>query len=140
MRILYLKLMFQILNNFIDSLKKLDSMIGMKDVKRNIISQIKYYFVNKSRKVESLDKQEFFHTTLLGPPGSGKTTVAEHLADIWMSLGVLNPKNKNKKPNTIEDEKVKSSKLYTNLKKDNENISKDLAKKERRCKRFSIKT
>lgn len=108
------------------SLKKLDSMIGMNEVKKNIISQIKYYFVNKSRKVNSLDKQEFFHTTLLGPPGSGKTTVAEYLADIWMNLGFLNPKNKNKKPNNIDDEKIKSSKLYTNLKKDNDDVSKKL--------------
>ena len=63
-------------DDLICSLKKLDSMIGMAEVKKNIISQIKYYFVNKSRKIHSLDKQEFFHTTLLGPPGSGKTTVA----------------------------------------------------------------
>jgi SpoVK/Ycf46/Vps4 family AAA+-type ATPase len=117
-------------DGLINSLKKLDGMIGMSEVKKNIISQIKYYFVNKSRKVHSLDKQEFFHTTLLGPPGSGKTTVAEHLADIWMSLGVLNPKKVNKKDNDLDEEKIKSSKIYTSLKKDNENISKDMANKE----------
>ncbi len=116
-------------DELINSLKKLDSMIGMNDVKKNIISQIKYYFVNKSRKVHSLDKQEFFHTTLLGPPGSGKTTVAEHLADIWMSLGVLNPKKSKSQSSkdNIEEEKIKKSKIYCNLKKENEDISKKLA-------------
>ena len=95
----------------IKSLKNLDSMIGMNDVKKNIISQIKYYFVNKSRKINSLDKQEFFHTTLLGAPGSGKTTVAEYLAEIWMNLGVLNPKKSNdQSSNEVNEEKIKSSK------------------------------
>lgn len=121
------------------SLKKLDSMIGMNEVKKNIISQIKYYFINKSRKVNSLDKQEFFHTTLLGPPGSGKTTVAEYLADIWMNLGVLNPKNKNKKTNTIDEEKIKSSKLYTNLKKDNDDVSKSLNDKDNELTNIQLK-
>jgi SpoVK/Ycf46/Vps4 family AAA+-type ATPase len=125
-------------NDLIESLKKLDSMIGMKDVKKNIISQIKYYFVNKSRKVESLDKQEFFHTTLLGPPGSGKTTVAEHLAEIWMNLGVLNPKNKNKKDD-VDEEKIKSSKIYTNLKKDKEDISKQLTTTQNDLSEFQSK-
>jgi hypothetical protein len=110
------------------SLKKLDAMIGMSDVKKNIISQIKYYFVNKSRKVHSLDKQEFFHTTLLGPPGSGKTTVAEYLADIWMNLGVLNPKKSKEASDSekFDEEKIKSSKIFNNLKKDNEDVSKKL--------------
>ena len=126
-------------DELLSSLKKLDCMIGMSDVKKNIISQIKYYFVNKSRKIHSLDKQEFFHTTLLGPPGSGKTTVAEHLADIWMNLGVLNPKNKNKNIENIDEEKIKSSNIYTNLKKDNENINKNLSEKENDLSDFQSK-
>ena len=75
---------------FINSLKSLQNMIGMKDFKDNIISQIKYYFLNKARNVDSLDSH-MFHTVLLGSPGSGKTTAAEILADIWMNLGVLKP-------------------------------------------------
>jgi SpoVK/Ycf46/Vps4 family AAA+-type ATPase len=84
------------LNGFINSLKSLNSMIGMNDLKNNIVSQIKYYFVNQFRlsKLENPPKElQMFHTVLLGPPGCGKTTAAEILANIWMNLGVLKQEN-----------------------------------------------
>jgi len=80
------------LNGFVNSLKSLNSMIGMNDFKNNIVSQIKYYFVNQFRlsKLENTPKElQMFHTVLLGSPGCGKTTAAEILANIWINLGVL---------------------------------------------------
>ena len=56
-----------------------------------------------------------------------------------MNLGVLNPKNKNKNSENIDEEKIKSSKIYTTLKKDNENISKDLSVKENELSDFQSK-
>lgn len=103
-------------DDFIESLEKLDKMIGMKEVKDNMVSQVKYYLLNKYRNVKSTDKQEFFHTVLLGPPGSGKTTVAEVLADIWISMGVLDTKDP---IGSKDDEKILKSETYKKLEKKN---------------------
>lgn len=75
-------------NGLIKSLKKLEKVIGMNSAKKTIITQIKYYLVNKSRSMNNLDSH-MFHTTVLGPPGCGKTTLAEILAEIWVCLGIL---------------------------------------------------
>lgn len=71
------------------SLLKLDKLIGMKNVKDSIISQIKYYLINKSRNNTIKKDCHMFHTTVLGPPGSGKTTLVEILTEIWICLGLV---------------------------------------------------
>lgn len=71
------------------SLLKLDKIIGMKNVKDSIISQIKYYLINKSRNNTIKKDCHMFHTTVLGPPGSGKTTLVEILTEIWICLGLV---------------------------------------------------
>jgi len=84
----------------VNSLNELDRMIGMNKIKEQIISQIKFYLVNKYRKTVGLDSH-MFHTTLTGPPGCGKTSIAEILAKIWVSLGLIEYKPEVKK---VEDE------------------------------------
>ena len=88
---------------FVTSLLKLNNLIGMEKVKQTIISQIKYYLINKSRNVHGLDSH-MFHTTVLGTPGCGKTTLVEILCEIWVCLGIL----KNTE-NVSKNEDLKSS-------------------------------
>jgi SpoVK/Ycf46/Vps4 family AAA+-type ATPase len=65
------------------SLIDLNNMIGMKDLKENIVDQILYYIqdINKSG--------DFMHTVIYGPPGTGKTEIAKIIGQIFSNLGVL---------------------------------------------------
>ncbi len=66
-------------------LKTLDGLIGMKDLKESIVSQIQFIITTGGQ----LDSH-FLNTSLVGPPGTGKTTVAEILHKIWLSLDIFN--------------------------------------------------
>lgn len=65
------------------SLIDLNTMIGMKDLKENVVDQILYYIqdINKSG--------DFMHTVIYGPPGTGKTEIAKIIGQIFSKLGVL---------------------------------------------------
>ena len=66
----------------IEPLEKLNNLIGMEDIKQNIIDQILFY-------AQDLNTNEMMHICLTGPPGVGKTTVGKILAEIYCSLGFL---------------------------------------------------
>tara|TARA_B100000214_G_scaffold359793_1_gene321570 strand:- start:554 stop:1453 length:900 start_codon:yes stop_codon:yes gene_type:complete len=66
-------------------LKTLDGLIGMDELKQSIVSQIQF-IITTGGQMDS----HFLNTTLIGPPGTGKTTVAEILYKIWMSLDIFN--------------------------------------------------
>ena len=66
----------------IEPLKKLNNLIGMEDIKKNIIDQILFYS-------QELNTNEMMHICLTGPPGIGKTTVGKILAELYCSMGFL---------------------------------------------------
>jgi SpoVK/Ycf46/Vps4 family AAA+-type ATPase len=70
-----------------EPLKELNNMIGMADLKNNIVDQI-LYFVQELHKNKN-NTGDFMHTVIYGPPGTGKTEIAKMLGKIYSNIGIL---------------------------------------------------
>lgn len=73
-------------------LEELDSMIGMKSLKETVFYQVIYYLQNMHTRNKN---SEYLHTIITGLPGTGKTTVAKIIGNIYTNLGVLSRKGVN---------------------------------------------
>jgi SpoVK/Ycf46/Vps4 family AAA+-type ATPase len=80
----------------LNSLDELDSMIGMNSFKEDVIDCIKTYIWNCVEMDENGKpvKQGRQHIIISGPPGCGKTTLAKHIAKIFVSLGYIKKREK----------------------------------------------
>lgn len=67
-------------------LEKLNRLIGMESLKKNIIDQLLFFS-------QQLNSNEMMHTCLTGPPGVGKTTLGKILAELYCSMGFLSTDN-----------------------------------------------
>jgi SpoVK/Ycf46/Vps4 family AAA+-type ATPase len=67
-------------------LNELNNMIGMKDMKENVVDQLLYYIQDLHN--NSLNG-DFMHTVIYGPPGTGKTEIAKIIGRIFCNLGIL---------------------------------------------------
>ena len=69
-------------------LNELNNMIGMKELKENIVDQIIFYIQNLHT-LKSDKGNDFMHTVIYGPPGTGKTEIAKIIGSIFSKMGIL---------------------------------------------------
>lgn len=71
-------------------LEELNNLVGMENIKNDIRSLINIINVNNLRRKEGLPEQKLsLHSVFIGPPGTGKTTIARILSNIYHSLDLL---------------------------------------------------
>ena len=63
-------------------LVQLNNMIGLTDLKKSVLDQLLYF-------AQSLCVNDFKHTALFGPPGTGKTEVAKIIGKMYSKIGIL---------------------------------------------------
>lgn len=64
---------------------ELDAMIGMHTLKKSVLEQLLYYLQGLHN-----GGDDYKHTVIFGPPGTGKTEVAKVLGSIYSKIGVIN--------------------------------------------------
>jgi ATP-dependent Clp protease ATP-binding subunit ClpA len=91
----------KILYNIIEPLKELNKLIGLEDIKNNVIDNCLYiargYNSNKCNSCIDcennvacvMNSKEMLHTVILGPPGVGKTEFAKILTKIYSKIGLI---------------------------------------------------
>ena len=75
----------KVLNRCLNNLIKLNSMIGMKAIKQNVVNLFFFYLQD----FYGEEKKQMLHTIIEGTPGSGKTEVAQILAKLYYDLGIV---------------------------------------------------
>lgn len=96
------------LSKLVEPLEKLNSMIGLTNIKKNLVGQIIYHL----QKLDNVD-DDMMHTVIQGSPGVGKTMLGHILGDIYFNMGIIkgNKKRGRNGNNKYEFKVVKRSDL-----------------------------
>lgn len=103
------KITFNRTNKLVTALDNLNSIIGHKKLKDQIVDQI--YYISGCKKSNNPLDFPMLNTVLYGPPGVGKTTLCHAIARIWMAMNVL-PKYS---VSESEEEELKKEKETSNI-------------------------
>lgn len=100
---MYFDINLRLLCNLVEPLTKLKNMVGMKNVKTNMVNQIVFFLQGFNRKEkcnECLDciygltcskglNDDMLHTVITGSPGTGKTELGKILGQVYKAMGIL---------------------------------------------------
>jgi hypothetical protein len=80
----YFNIDLKVLYNIVEPLKELEEMVGLTEIKTNIVKKIVFYIQHLENR-----NNEYLNTLIYGNPGTGKSRIGHIIAKIYGALGFL---------------------------------------------------